>query len=197
MSELASRRSERRTRQRAANRASILEAARKVAGREGTAQLSLRAVAAEAGYAPASVYEYFRNRADLVLALAADDLAQATRTLREGTGAGKAQAIRAAFDLVRDSQALAAAFGVLAGGETATEAERLFNGRLIAALTALAEATGRAPLSTRDKQLDAILAAATLAGLGIIARAGRLKALGFDEGELLAALHRMAPGTGN
>ena len=36
-----------------------------MAAREGAGDLSLRAVAAEAGYAPASVYEYFRNRAEL------------------------------------------------------------------------------------------------------------------------------------
>ena len=51
------RRVERRTRQRTANRAAIIDAARRVATREGAGALSLRAVAAEAGYAPASVYE--------------------------------------------------------------------------------------------------------------------------------------------
>ena len=76
MNDTLSRKSERKTRQRAANRTAILEAARRVAGREGAHLLSLRAVAAEAGYAPASVYEYFRNRAELVLALAAEDLAR-------------------------------------------------------------------------------------------------------------------------
>ena len=47
-------RSERRNRQRAANRGAILAAARRVAEREGAHLLSLRAAAAEAGYAPAS-----------------------------------------------------------------------------------------------------------------------------------------------
>src|SRR5437868_5964602 len=79
MSEALARRVERRTRQRATNRAAILEAARRVAAKEGAGNLSLRAVAAEAGYAPASVYEYFQNRAELVLALASDELSQLTR----------------------------------------------------------------------------------------------------------------------
>src|SRR5260370_381066 len=74
MSEALSRRIERRSRQRAANRSAILEAARRVSTREGAGDLSLRAVAGEAGYAPASVYEYFRNRAEFVLALAAEDM---------------------------------------------------------------------------------------------------------------------------
>src|SRR5437763_4499952 len=83
MSEALTRRVERRTRQRATNRAAILEAARRVAGTEGTGNLSLRAVAAAAGYAPASVYEYFQNRAELVLALASEDLSQLSRELRD------------------------------------------------------------------------------------------------------------------
>src|SRR3954466_7023767 len=91
MSEVLSRRIERRTRQRAANRTAILDAARRVAAREGAGALSLRAVAGEAGYAPASVYEYFRNRAELVLALAAEDMGGLARSLKEGAlahGAG-------------------------------------------------------------------------------------------------------------
>ena len=56
--------------------------------REGAGDLSLRAVAGEAGYAPASVYEYFRNRAELVLALAAEDMGSLARAVRE-SAAGK------------------------------------------------------------------------------------------------------------
>src|SRR5882672_4833957 len=83
MSEAVSRRVERRTRQRAANRGAILDAARRVAAREGAGEISLRAVAGEAGYAPASVYEYFRNRAELVLALAAEDMGSLARAVRD------------------------------------------------------------------------------------------------------------------
>ena len=187
MSEAPSRRTERKHRQRAANRGAILDAARRVAAREGTGDLSLRAVAAEAGYAPASVYEYFRNRAEMVLALAADDLGQMARSLKESSG-GQAGAARAALELVRTSGALAAAAATLERAEAPPEAERLFNGKLIAALTVFAETAGRAPLKGRDDQADVVLIAAAIAGLGVLARAGRLKALGFEEGELLARL---------
>src|SRR5882672_8835177 len=105
MSEALSRRIERRSRQRAANRSAILEAA---------GELSLRAVAGEAGYAPASVYEYFRNRAELVLALAAEDMGTLARAVREsavgkegGPGALSAAA-KAALDVMRLSGALPA-----------------------------------------------------------------------------------------
>ena len=196
MSETLTRRSERKHKRRASNRSAILDAARIVAAREGAGELSLRAVAAEAGYAPASVYEYFRNRAELVLALAADDLGQIARALREaGNGTRKfAQVARAALDLVRGNGALAAAVGTLESGDAPPEAERLFNGKLIATLTALAEATGRSPVKDRDGQADIVLAAAAIAGLAMLARAGRLKALGFEEQELLERLDmRFAP----
>ena len=190
MSETLTRRSERKSKRRASNRTAILDAARVVAAREGAGDLSLRAVAAEAGYAPASVYEYFRNRAEMVLALAADDLGSIARALREaGNGEGRFAAVaRAALDLVRGNGALPAAAAALESGDAPPEAERLFNGKLIATLTALAEATGRAPVKDRDTQADIVLAAAAIAGLAVLARAGRLKALGFEEQELLERL---------
>ena len=196
MSEALSRRIERRSRQRAANRSAILEAARRVATREGAGELSLRAVAGEAGYAPASVYEYFRNRAELVLALAAEDMGSLARAIRE-SAAGKegrpgafAAAAKAALDMMRVSGALPAAAATLEGADAPPEAERLFNGKLIAALTAFAEATGRGTLRTRDEQGDVVLAAAAVTGLAVLARAGRLKALGLDEGALLDRLEK-------
>src|SRR5579871_6227674 len=126
MNEVLSRRIERRTRQRATNRAAILDAARRIAGHHGTGNLSLRSVAAEAGYAPASVYEYFRNQAELVIALATDDLASLIRELREKKDA--APSLQAASALVlnclRSSGALPAAVSALATTENPSDAER-------------------------------------------------------------------------
>jgi AcrR family transcriptional regulator len=190
MSQILSRRAERKTRQRAANRNAILDAARRVAAREGAGELSLRAVAAEAGYAPASVYEYFRNRAELVLALAAEDLGQFARMLRDSTPKTLSVAARNALESLCASGALAAAAGTLERDAAPSEAERVFNGRLIAALTAFAEAAGRSPPDTRAEQADVVLAAACLVGLATLARSGRLKALGFDEDELIARLEK-------
>jgi AcrR family transcriptional regulator len=185
------RKSERRTRQRAANRAAILDAARRVVARTELGEIALRAVAAEAGYAPASVYEYFRNRAELVLALAADDLAQLARALKEipSERAGIANASRTALDIVRASGALAASSSTFEDA-LPPEAERMFNGKLIAALSALAEAAGRGAPATRDEQADVVLIAAAIAGLAMFARAGRLKALGFEEEALLERLEK-------
>ena len=67
----------------AASRTAILDAARRVAAREGARDLSLRGVAAEAGFAPAALYGYFRSKDELLLALAADDLSVLARAMRE------------------------------------------------------------------------------------------------------------------
>lgn len=184
MSEASSRRSERRSRQHAANRGSILAAARRVAERRGTADLSLRAAAAEAGYAPATVYAYFRNRAELVLALAAEELGALARTMREAPN--RAAARNAAFALMRGSASLAAAVSTLESGDVPPDAERHFNGKLIAALTALAAS----PTPARDEQMDVVVMAAALTGLSLLARTGRLKALGLDEQDLLGCLNK-------
>ena len=55
---------------RAASRTAILDAARRVATRDGARDLSLRGVAAEAGLAPAALYGYFRSKDELMLAIA-------------------------------------------------------------------------------------------------------------------------------
>lgn len=187
MTQTLARRTERKTRQRAANRGAIVEAARRVASREGSHELSLRAVAAEAGYAPASVYEYFRNRAELVLALAAEELSQAARLLKEAKDGPRAT--EALFAFLKSSAALPDAAGVFEREDIPAEAERFFNGKLIAALTVFSEALGKAPLKAREDQADVVLLTAAVLGLSSLARAGRLKALGLDEAELLTRLH--------
>jgi AcrR family transcriptional regulator len=189
MSEIPARRTERKTRQRAANRAAIIEAARRVAAREGTSGLALRAVAAEAGYAPASVYEYFRNRAELVLALAAEDLSRLAKDLRDTQKENGriAAAVGIAIAAVQESGALGAAALSLEGSKIPPDSERMFNGKLIGALTSLANATGRSH-AARGDQADVVLLAAFVTGFAVLLRSGRLKALGFDDQEILARL---------
>jgi AcrR family transcriptional regulator len=189
MSDSAVNRSERRARQRGAVRASILDAARVVAARDGARNLSLRAVAAEAGFAPAALYGYFTGKDELLLALAADDLQALSRAMREaGAGEGKlGAAAAAALELLRGNETFAAAQGALPATGGASEAERLFNGRMITALKVLADARGQKAQS-RDDQCDVVLVAASLAGLALLARSGRLNALGFTPDEILKRL---------
>ena len=65
-------------------------------------------------------------------------------------------------------------------------------GEAAAALTA----AGLGPVTTRNDQADVVLAAAAITGLAVLARAGRLRALGFEESVLLERLDkRFAPPT--
>src|SRR5580692_6936544 len=83
---VAEQRTARRAQAHAATRGAILDAARRVAARDGARDLSLRGVAAEAGFAPAALYGYFAGKDELLLALAADDLTQLARAMREAGG---------------------------------------------------------------------------------------------------------------
>ena len=193
-------RAERRARDKNATRGEILEAARTVAAREGARNLSLRGVAAEAGFAPAALYGYFRNKDELLVALAADDLSGVAKAMRsavleakDGGPLSAASATMLAF--LRDTETMAAASGALSSRAGASDIERLFNGRLIAVLTALSEATGQ-KVDSRAAQSDVVVLAAALAGLALMSRAGRLDALGFRPDELLARLEARFGATG-
>ena len=188
---IAQNRARRRAQEQTATRAAILEAARKVGARDGARHLSLRAVAAEAGFAPAALYGYFRNKDELLLALAADDLSLVARAMRDaGLNAPPAEKLEAAalaaVRLLQQTETLATAPAALSGG-LAPDAERIFNGRLIAALRSLSDAAS-IPMESRDSQLDTVLLAATLTGLAVMARSGRLGALGFSAEEIVARL---------
>jgi AcrR family transcriptional regulator len=192
MSEVdAARRSKRREREHASARAAILDAARRLATRDGARGLTLRGVATEAGYAPAALYGYFKNRGELVLALAADELAALSKSMRnagsDAAGPNKlADATRAALSYLADAEAIAAALAELPSNGEPSSA-RHFNGRLIAAMIAFADAAGL-PSASRENQCDVALLSAMIAGLALLARAGRLEALGFEKQELIDRL---------
>lgn len=64
-------------------RATILVAARSLFDKGGVDALSLSAVASEAGFAPPTVYAYFTNKNDLLVATVANDLADLARAMRD------------------------------------------------------------------------------------------------------------------
>jgi AcrR family transcriptional regulator len=188
----ATKRNERRAREHNATRAAILEAARRVAARDGARDMSLRGVAAEAGFAPAALYGYFTGKDELLLALAADDLSSLSRAMRGAaagqSGKGKlAAASGAALSLLRTTETIVAAYAALPANAGTGDAERLFNGRLIAALKVLSEASGQTT-DSRESHCDVLLVAAALSGLAMLARSGRLEALGFSTEEILDRL---------
>jgi AcrR family transcriptional regulator len=197
MSLVEQHRQTRRERTHSATRESILDAARRVAERDGARNLSLRSVAGEAGFAPAALYGYFRNKDELLVALAADDLSGLARSVREVTAhdGRLGAAAQVAWDILKNTETFAAATSALPATAGSSESERLFNGRLIAALKALSEAAGETA-TTREAQADVVLLAATLSGLALLSRAGRLEALGFGNAELIARLDKhFGPGS--
>ena len=68
---------------RSAVRGTIMDAARRLAAREGVDELSLTAVAAEAGFGQSTVFGHFRNKDELVLAILAEDLGGMAALMRE------------------------------------------------------------------------------------------------------------------
>jgi AcrR family transcriptional regulator len=173
-------------------RAAILDAARRVAARDGAKEFSLRAVAAEADFAPAALYSYFKGKDELLLALAADDLSSLARAMRQPGNAAVSKfsaAAGAALAHLQSAETIVAASSAMSAQAGSSEAERLFNGRLIAVLKILSDARGVA-LDDRASQADAMLLAAALTGLAVLSRSGRLAALGFSTDELVAALDR-------
>jgi AcrR family transcriptional regulator len=187
-------RTERRAKEHGATRTAILDAARRVASRDGAREFSLRSVAAEAGFAPAALYGYFRNKDELLLALASDDLSGLARAMRDAAGGqpngeGLGAAAAAALDLLRNTETMVAASAALPAEAGASEAERLFNGRLIGALKALSDAAGN-PADSREARADVVLIASALAGLAMLARSGRLDALGIETADVLARLEK-------
>ena len=93
----------------------------------------------------------------------------------------------AALSLLRSTETIAAASQALPANAGSGEAERLFNGRLIAALKVLSDAAG-GKSDSREAQCDVLLMAATLSGLAFLARSGRLEALGFTAEEIVDRL---------
>jgi AcrR family transcriptional regulator len=185
-------RRERRAKTREANRAAILEAARRIAARDGARNLSLRATAGEAGFAPAALYTYFESKDALLLALAAEDLSVISRAIRSAAQArnGSTPLVAASFAalaLLQSMESIAAASAALPSHPGSGELERQFNGRLIGALTALSRAVGRST-ENRAEQVDVLLLAGALTGLAVLARAGRLAALGFTIEEAIFRL---------
>lgn len=76
---------EARLARRSVARGVIIEAGRRLALRDGIDELSLSAVAAEAGFNPSTVFGHFRNKDELLLAIVAEDLGELAAMMRSTT----------------------------------------------------------------------------------------------------------------
>src|SRR5215472_7962153 len=75
-----------RSRKGDAARAALLDAARRIATRDGIDAIRLSAVADEANIAHATAYGYFRSRKELLQSVVAEDLNNLSRAMREVAG---------------------------------------------------------------------------------------------------------------
>lgn len=179
-------------------RKAILAAARRVCDAGGPEALTIRAVAAEAGYAAGAVYSYFGGIDELAIALTAEELGHLARRMREAAerAPGPAEALAAAAREALKATAGNAPHVRLAGRLMSAEnlpldLDRAVTGRVIAVLETLGgplrAATG---LEGEAAHREILTLAALLIGLRVLDASGRLGALGFTAESLLA--HRLA-----
>lgn len=179
-------------------RKAILAAARRVCDAGGPDALTIRAVAAEAGYAAGAVYSYFGGIDELAIALTAEELGHLARRMREAAerAPGPAEALAAAAQEALKATAGNAPHVRLAGRLMSAEnlpldLDRAVTGRVIAVLETLGgplrAATG---LEGEAAHREILTLAALLIGLRVLEASGRLGALGFTAESLLA--HRLA-----
>lgn len=178
-------------------RKAILAAARRVCDAGGPEALTIRAVAAEAGYTPGAVYSYFAGIDELAIALTAEELGHLARRMREAAerAAGPAAALEVAAKEALKATAGNTPYVRLAGRLMSAEAlpadlDRAVTGRVIAILETLGgplrAATG---LKGEAAHREILCLAALLIGLRVLEGSGRLGPLGFTAEGLLA--HRL------
>ncbi len=183
-------------------RETLLDAAARLIASQGPRALTLRAVAAEAGYSPAAVYAYFKGKDDLALAVLARDLGALAHRLKEADPGGPVRQRLAVLmrdavtALHRDLPGTAYASLMFGAGPGApdSEAGRMLTGRLIQSLQALGaplSAPGEAPASEARDHI--LLAAALVLGLTVLAKSGRLALLGADVDTLINAFLSLLP----
>lgn len=180
-------------------RAEILAAARRLIEREPGEALSLRAIAKEAGYSPAALYAYFASMDALMLTLAGEGLGALARRLKAADNASAAPEARltalieAACEAAAAGKAplpaplLAALLDPARRGKDRVGA-RQFNGRLIAALTALGAAIPEDGMTREARAQAGTALACAVLGLALFERSGLLSELSLKREAVIAAL---------
>jgi AcrR family transcriptional regulator len=175
-------------------RKAILRAARAVFAREGIGGLTIRAVAAEAGYAAGAVYSYFASKDEIAAQLIAEDLASLAKRLKDADapminidatrrlGRLAAETFRA---LTAQSDLLLLAGDALSNEALPIDVDRMLNGRLIAALMALGGPIQAGDNASEETRLSTVATAALVLGTAMLDRSGRLSVLGVTPDELL------------
>jgi AcrR family transcriptional regulator len=104
-------------------RRTLVEAARRLVETEGSAAMSLRAVAREAGVSPAAPYHHFKDKGELMGAVAAEGWSMLSRTIVEATAAGGGDPLAPLLGYVSFARARPALYRVMY--DAARDAESL------------------------------------------------------------------------
>ena len=179
-------------------RATVCEAAQRVYARDGLGGLSVRAVAAAAGYSPGALYSYVTGKSDLLGEVLSDSLLALARALKETDGEADARAlladrIRAYLDFYRRRpeafDLLLHLFQANRADALSRDCERRLNGRLIAVLARLADPLRRAlGLSADAASRETLILTATLNGILLFDNAGRTALFGVRPQDLAGTL---------
>ena len=170
------RREERRESAHAFKRAEILAAARRVMGRLGAKGMTIRAVAAEAGYVPGAVYFYFHSKATILSELAIYELSGLTKQLRMTSSRDAAERAAAAAEVFATAHTI---FTLDAEERITPGSERALTGRLISLFQTVSEPLELDHLPSEQAQARALGLSSAAIGLATLARMGRLEKLGI------------------
>ena len=183
---------------RAFKKSVILDAAQRVLDRKGIEGATVRAIAKEAGYTPGALYAYYVDKDDILAELLCKSLGRAARAVRHlievssGSPPGAADLAATFTAYYRQEPAEFDLFlTVLQSrriGNLSSETSRSLNGRLIAALSPIAESLEASGRWDSQPASEATLQAAGM-GLGILLleNSNRLSALGMDGATLLTS----------
>ena len=185
---------------RAFKKSVILDAAQRVLDRDGIEGATVRAIAKEAGYTPGALYAYYADKDDILADLLCKSLSRAARVMRHSieTAAGSPpNAVDLAATFTAYYRQEPAEFDLLLTvlqsrriGNLSAETSRTLNGRLIAALSPIAEALEATKHWDPQPASEATMQAAGLGlGLLLLENSNRLSALGMDGTALMSGAY--------
>jgi len=170
-------------------RRAVLDAARRVVARDGANGLTIRAVAAEAGYTPGAVYSYFDTRDELALELLGQDLSQLSKQMKSESDIKSL--LLTAIASLQDQNAFAPHASALmntSSNRPESDPGRLVTGRLIQCLKAISDHLEADRSKPADTDKETLILAATCVGLAAFQKSGRLDLLGYTPEDLVAHL---------
>ncbi|MGD1934735.1 MAG: TetR/AcrR family transcriptional regulator [Candidatus Phaeomarinobacter sp.] len=168
--------------------ARIRDAARDILGEVGITGLTMRAVAARAGYTAGSVYSYFVSKEALLAALAVDEIDQLGRALRQQPDGSLANRADACVPVLRRVVPLLTA---ARRGDVPEDTERALTGRIIVILRLLDQSIpggGPRDEDTSARALDTIGLWSALVGIALLSGSGRFASLNVNETDVTQAL---------